>query len=284
MNKFLKLTLFFIISYLLTSTVATAEIIFSDHFDSQPDWNTSQDNNSLSGWSGNLAQNRGGNYEAGYISASGAHGAQGKGFIQYWDKTTGYSYAQDNWLIKNDINFPNDWYLGYWFQHDANWDWGSAASLKLLKVHFNDGTTWDIYNTNFCAGCPNWRVPEGAGFSLCTDDSGQNWAGSWNDLGNEWHYYVWHFNHNEGTLELTIDGNNAMKTNYPTNYPGSGWDRSYGMSFGGNISNGGGGVNEMWTKYDDIVIATTLGEVHNFLGVQETAPSIDAPIDFKQEN
>ncbi|MCB2217364.1 MAG: hypothetical protein KQH59_14945 [Desulfobulbaceae bacterium] len=267
MNSSKTYSLILIITILLMNTLCHAEIIFSDNFDSQPDWNSSQDPNLLNHWDEVLSQNRGGAYEALYISTNGENGSQGKGVVQYWDSTTGYSYAQDNWLIKNNIHFPNEWYLGYWFQHDPEWDWGGVSSLKLLKVHFNDGSTWDIYATNFCAACPEWRVPSGAGFSWCTDDAGRNWAGSWNDLGGQWHYFIWHFNHSEGILELTVDGINAMKTDYSTSYPGSGWDSGYGISFGGNISNGGGGKNEMWTKYDDIIIATSLNEVTEFLGV-----------------
>jgi hypothetical protein len=253
-----------------------AAIIFSDNFDSQPDWNMSQSASLLSGWSDKMEENRGGSYEVGYISSTGAHGGSGKGFVQYWDQAGGYGYAQDSWLMKSNLNFTDDWYLGYWFQHDPNWDWGSVASLKLLKVHFDNGETWDIFWTNFCSGCPSWNVPAGTGFSMCTDDWGRNWGGSWNVLGSDWHYFVWHFKHSTGTLELSIDGADAMKTAYTTSYPGTGWDSAYGFSFGGNITNGGGGVNEMWTKYDDVVLATSKVEVENFLGINSvdiTAPS-----------
>ena len=278
-----------IIGILLVSLVclstADAEILLGDHFDSQPDWNTSQDSGLLSIWSGSLAQNRGGNFEAGYISPAGAHGGSGKGFIQYWDQASGYAYAQDIWLMKSNVNFPNEWYLGYWFQVDPQWDWGSASNLKLLKVHFDDGETWDIFWTGFCAGCEDWRLPDGAIRSLCTDQWGKNWAGRWSDLGSEWHYFVWHFNHSEGTLELFVDGQPAMQTEYPTNYPGTGWDSNYGISFGGNITNGGGGVNEMWTKFDDVVIATTQSEVENFLGVSSsTPPPAETPEDIDDDS
>lgn len=63
-----------------------------------------------------------------------------------------------------------------------------------------------------------------------------------------------------------------MATNYPTAFPGTGWDSTYGISFGGNITDGGGGVAEQWTKYDDIVIATTKSEIEHFLGV-DSPPS-----------
>ena len=273
----LNRTLLVAVCVLLTTSAASAEVLFGDHFDSQPNWNFSQDGRLLSGWSEAQGQNRGGNYEVGYISSAGAHGGSGKGFIQYWDKTTGYSYAQDCWLIKRGISFPDEWYLGYWLQHDPNWDWGGVSSLKLLKVHFNNGATWDIYATNFCAGCPDWRVPGGCGFSWCTDEWGRNWAGCWNDLGTAWHHFIWHFRHSTGTLELYVDGQLAMKTSYGTAFPGSGWDSGYGISFGGNITNGGGGVNEMWTKYDDVVIATTRQEVEAFLGVEGGDPGDTAP-------
>ncbi len=255
---------------------AGAATIFSDHFDSTPDWSMSQ-SGAPQGWSGKLGQNRGGNYDVGYINATGRHGSSGKGFIQYWDKTTGYSYAQDSWLMKSNINIPGEFYLGYWFQHDPSWDWGSVSSLKIMKIHFNDNTTWDIYWTNFCAGCTDWRVPAGTGFSICTDEYGKNWYGSWNALGSNWHYFIWHVNHATGLLELTIDGVSVAKTSYATSFKGTGFDSVYGVNFGGNITNGGGGVNEMWTKYDDIIMATTRAEVESFLGigstpVQDTTP------------
>lgn len=284
MNKISMLTRSICILYIMVSAVASAEVIFSDNFDAQPDWNSSMDASQLLKWDEKMAENRGGQYEASYISSDGAYGGQGKGFIQYWDEASGYSYAQDNWLMKNNVNFPNEWYLGYWFQHDPEWDWGSVGSLKLLKVHFNTGATWDIYATNFCAACPDWQVPSGSGYSWCTDDAGRNWAGSWNALNGEWHYFVWRFNHSAGTISLTIDGVNAMETNYQTDYPGSGWDSEYGISFGGNISNGGGGKNEMWTKYDNIIIATTVQEVEDFLnadgGVTSPAP-VSVPSGFQ---
>ena len=127
----------------------------------------------------------------------------------------------------------------------------------------------------------------GAVRSLCTDEWGRNWAGSWSDLGSGWHYFLWHFNHSNRTLELYVDGQPAMQTEYATNYSGSGWDSSYGISFGGNITDGGGGVNEMWTKYDDVVIATTRSEVESFLGVsgisETTPPASDEELPASDE-
>lgn len=271
-NLIFVLSLVFLIMFLASSYVQAATL-FSDDFDSQPDWNMSQNASLLSGWSEKLGQNRGGDYQAGYISSTGRHGPSGKGFIQYWDKTASYSSAQDCWLMKRNIDFPDEWYLGYWFQRDPNWSWGSVSSLKIMKIHFNNGTTWDIYWSNFCAGCPSWRVPSDAGFSICTDEYGRNWAGSWNELGTGWHYFIWHFKHSTQTLELIIDGVGAIKTSYTPSYSGTGWDDIYGISFGGNITDGGGGVNEMWTKYDDVIIATTRAEVEEFLGVESSFDS-----------
>lgn len=111
--------------------------------------------------------------------------------------------------------------------------------------------------------------------TICTDEWGKNTFSGWNSISDgNWHYFVWHFNHSTGTLELFIDGVSAANTNVATAYPGTGWDSAFGISFGGNITNGGGGVNEMWTKYDDIIIATTKTEVENFLGIgtQVTTP------------
>ena len=106
-------------------------VIFGDHFDNQPDWNTSQDGDLLTGWDFSQSGNFGGDFEAGYINSNGAHGGAGKGFTQYWDLRNPIGYAQDIWLTKNDINYPNEWYLGYWYQVDPSWDWGNADALKV---------------------------------------------------------------------------------------------------------------------------------------------------------
>jgi len=254
-----------------------AEIIFSDHFDNQPEWDMTQSSSLLSGWTSKLGQNRGGNFEVGYINAIGAHGGSGKGFVQYWDRTGEYGYAQDCWLSVSPVNYPNEFFIGYWFQFDPNWGWAGPdqmiAALKLWKIHFNNGENWGVGWGTFCYQCFDapWQgapygPPPGCGYALCTTE-GQNWAGCYNALGGEWHYFIWHINHSAGFANLTIDGEDAMQTSNPTAFEGTGWDSGYGISFGGNVTDGGGSVNEMWTKYDDVIIATTLTEVEEFLGV-----------------
>lgn len=255
-----------------------ADILFSDNFDDQEDWNMSQSSSLLTGgWTQKLGQNRGGNFEVGYINATGAHGGSGKGFVQYWDRTGQYGSAQDCWLSISPFNWPNEWYFGYWLQFDPNWNWNGPdqqiSSFKLWKIHFNNGENWGVGWQNFFAYCPaaSWsppyNPPPGCGHALATDEGGRNWAGCWNDLGGEWHYYIWHVNHSTGFLGVTIDGVDVMQTQNATDFPGTGWDSGYGLSFGGNVTDGGGGISEMWSKYDDVVIATTLAEVEEFLGV-----------------
>lgn len=279
--KFLFLTAVSIVfGIMVFLPLSHAEILLGDHFDSQPDWNSSQSSSLLDVWGSVQMNNRGGTYEAAYISATGAHGSSGKGFTQYWDQTTSMGSAQDIWLIKNNINFPNEWYLGYWYKVDTNWDFGSVASLKLLKIHFDNGTTFDINWASWYSSLypteAQWP-PSGCDFQYKTDEWGLNSFGCWNAIADgNWHYFVWHFNHSEGTISLSIDGEDAANTSNATNFQGSGWDPAYGISFGGNITDGGGGTDEMWTKYDDIVIATTKSEVESFLNVSSSSESVSS--------
>ncbi len=270
------------------SPVSKAAIIWGDNFDSQPDWDMSQSADLLSFWTGKLGENRGGDYEVGYINTNGAHGVSGKGFIQYWDQVDG-GYAQDSWLTAQDvIDFPNEWYMGYWFKVDPNWDLGDLTSVKIMKIHFNDGTTWDLYWTNFIASCgDSWcNADASCEFQISSDEWAKKVFGCWSEIEDSlsgpnndgWNYFIWHFNHSENLVELEIDGVDAVRVapSVLSEFPGTGWDGSYGLSFGGNVTNGGGGVDEMWQAYDDVVITTTKEDTEDFLGIAEadtTPPS-----------
>ena len=273
--------------------VCLSGIIFSDHFDNQPDWDTSQSVDLLDKWTSVTAENRGGNYEAGYINSEGSHGS-GKGFIQYWDKTEEYGSAQNCWLnVKNSFEFPNEWYLGYWYKVDPEWDFGGIDSLKTMKIHFNDcvgecqpygsnsGTTWDVgyWRTNGISYCgDDWcSVNSSCGAQLSTDEYARKVFGCWNEIANPnsgpnddgWNYFIWRFNHEKNLVELEINGRDQLKISPSSSqdFPGNGWNGPYGLNFGGNPTDGGGGANEMWQAYDDIVIATSKELVEDFMGI-----------------
>jgi hypothetical protein len=259
--------------------LTSGEVIFGDHFDSQVDWNSTQDSNLLDVWDQQQcgAGNNYGDYLGGYIDSQGAHD-EGKGFRQYWDKDYGEDYAQDCWLINNDVDFPDEWYLGYWYRHQGDWDWGHIdTNLKLLKIHFdNPETTWDLgYWTRFYAsgttGYPRgYSLPEGCDIKApATDEWGGSWVDyCWDNNDEEWHYWIWHVEHSTNTLEVFVDGV-SVKDNVTPEYPGDGFAYEYGMSFGGNIGGGfdDSGVGEYWTDYDDVVVATSRIEVEEFLGL-----------------
>jgi len=256
-------------SFTFDTIAAAGDILFGTHFDDENDWNTSQLASLLNDWDQVSSQNRGGSYEVGYIGQNGE--ASGKCFKQLWDTTSGTG-AQDCWLIKNHIDLPDEFWLGYKFKVDTNWDWGSAVSLKIMKLHFSNGDTFDINWCNSHYGMPSPWVPPGGGFSIATDTMGKNWFGRWADIDDgAWHTFIWHFKHSTNTLECFVDGVDAKLTSETPAFPGTGWDdgtvSGYAISFGGNITNGGGGVSEMWDKYDDICIGTTRAKVEEYLGI-----------------
>jgi hypothetical protein len=141
-----------------------------------------------------------------------------------------------------------------------------------MKLHFDNGTTWDIGWHSSDYGMTTPYTPPGGGLAIGTDAYGDNWFCSWTDIDDgDWHTFVWHMKHSTGVLELFVDGVDAALTTKSTAYVGTGWDdgseSGYAISFGGNIENGGGGVSEMWDKYDDVCIGTTRAKVEEYLGI-----------------
>lgn len=277
---------------------ASASVVFSCDFEWGADWNCSQGDTApvANGWDGVQCFNRGGDFEAAYVNAAGAKQGM-RGFIQYWDATPSQGAAQDIWLISTSISFPLDYYIGYWFKIDANWDWGDVTSLKVIKTNFadNSNTSWDI-NWTSSANYPNpseyyvvdgsnWTGAANCGQTINTDEMIRQGMGCWNHIADgQWHHFIWHMNHAAGTLSLWIDGSDALQMQLITPPFGSPFsDGVNGLerwNFGGNISDGGGGYAEMYTAYDDIIIATTRAEVESFLGVGQpdtTAPNMSNP-------
>ncbi len=283
---------FLLVLILLTIPLSVpADVIFSDDFEWGSDWDSSQSSvaPTANGWDGTLIANRGGSYEACYVNAAGAkQGA--RGFIQYWDTIEGTG-AQDIWLTTNSITFTNEYYIGFWFKVDTNWDWGSVSSLKLIKTNYADvgNTTWDIvWYSNFIAACgdswcnidgTNWTGDSGCDAALCPGGSAAEVFGCWSDVDDgNWHYFIFHINHSGNIMTIEIDGNDAGQMS-PTGDYGTpftdGINGSERWNFGGNITNGGGGYSEMYTAYDDLIIATTKEEVETFLGVSgSSTPTI----------
>lgn len=269
----MKRLLSILIVLLFFPLITNAAVLFSDDFEWGADWHTSDGTTvpEANGWSDAYSQaNRGGSYDASYVNAAG--GKTGRGWIQYWDQAT-VGYAQDIWLnFPASIGNQNDIYIGYWFKIDPEWDWGSANRLKIFKLHFYPSdTTWDIYWGDWCASMPSGGnyPPAGEDFTICTDEYGLNTFGGWNSIAdNDWHSFVWHINVTSGTLSLKIDNENAANTSNSTAFPAesTGVWQDGGDGVGGNISDGGGGKAEMWSAWDNFIIATTEAEVTTFLG------------------
>lgn len=283
--------LYIILLMFFVPVYAEASIIFSDNFNWEENWDSSQAATVLQthDWGGFSAQNRGGDFEAAYVNELGARGP-GKGFIQYWDQTTDYEYAQDIWLSLRSsliphptlqpIVFPDEYFIGYWFKVDPEWDWGGITSYKIIKTNYADGTTWDIvWGHQFLAYCgDSWCSVDGSYWtgdpnciaSISTDDSVREVTGCWSDVNDgQWHSFIWHMNHPARTLSLSIDGIDASQmspsTLYSDTYAGGIGTERWGI--GGNVTNGGGGKDEMWSAFDDFIIATTQDEIESFWSV-----------------
>lgn len=294
--KIKHILLVIFVAFLLPLTL-NAEVLFSDDFEWGADWNSGQANAeaiaSAHGW-GSVAvgmQNRGGSYEAAYINSAGAKQGS-RGFIQYWDKTTEYAYAQDIWLKSYPVFnfFPDEYYIGYWFKVDPEWGWaGDSNSLKIIKTNFGDGgsTTWDIVwkhiYSPYCGDTwcyvdsNNWTGDAGCDASIQVGpDAGSMMLGCWSAMmDGEWHCFIWHMKHSTGVLTLSIDGEDALQMK-SASAPGAIYQAGVGSvrwEFGGNITNGGGTKAEQWTAYDDLIIATTRTEVEDFLGVSGATPA-----------
>jgi len=266
---------------------AHAEVVFSDDFEWGSDWNSSQGTTApiANGWSGILCTNRGGSYEAAYVNSAGAKQGS-RGFIQYWDQTEEQGSAQDIWLTTAGIEFPDEYYVGYWFKVDPGWGWaGNVNSLKIIKTEYVGGTTWNInwchVFIQYCADgwCnvdgTNWTGDASCEASISTD-ANKYVFGCWSDVADgNWHYFVWHMKHSTGVLECSIDGVDAIQMS-PAAAPGSPYTAGVSTTrwnFGGNITDGGGTKAEQWTAYDDLIIATTEDEVLDFLGMGDEPES-----------
>lgn len=277
---------------LLMATQAQASVIFQDDFEWSADWNSTQDLPVGCVWTSKTTVDPGGSYESMYVNATGAKNGS-RGMIQYWDSPT--SATHENWITKAGLTMPDEYYIGYWFKVDPSWSWGSAASLKIIKQNVGAAnTTWDInwisqgtMNAYCCGdaaagGLDDWCVINGTRWtgdsallaSIATDEMAYKMYGNWSEIDDgNWHYFVWHMKHSTETLELSVDGSNAYQMGANQWPPASNYSEGVNterFSFGGNFSNGGGGVNEMYTAYDDVIIATTEAEVLSFLSVIAT--------------
>ena len=286
----MKIKWFILLSLLVLAIPCSSysETLFSDDFEWGSDWNSSQsaDIPQANGWGGVLATDFGGSYETMYVNSAAGSKSGTRALVQYWDNTGGAT--QESWLTQQPISgwsFPNEYYIGYWFKVDTNWSWGSATSLKTWKVNYVTGdTTWDIgWMSGFVVACgddwcnvdgTNWTGDSNCVAAIHTDEDCREVFGCWSDVNDgEWHYFIWHMNHSDEVIELSIDGNDASQMS-PTGGYGSPFTSGVGttrFNFGGNLSSGGGGYNEMFTAHDDLIIATTLAEVTTFLGVGEAS-------------
>ncbi|MCB2217981.1 MAG: hypothetical protein KQH59_18115 [Desulfobulbaceae bacterium] len=287
-SRVLLVVLFF------SASASYGEVLYSDDFEWGSDWNSSMDNTlpGANGWNGVSASDMGGSYETIYVNSAAGYKSGSRAMVQYWDSGTGSTH--ESWLMQQPISgwsFPNEYYIGYWFKVDTNWDWGSAASLKTWKVNYTTGdVTWDIgWLSGFIAYCgddwcnvdgTNWTGDSGCEAALHTDEEVAEVFGCWSDVDDgEWHYFVWHINHSGEVIEVSIDGNDASQMS-PSGSYGSPFTEGVGttrFNFGGNFSAGGGGYDEMYTAYDDLIVATSQAEVESFLGVSSEAatPSIN---------
>ena len=284
MKNFVRVVIF---AMLLASPDCFAETLFSDDFEWGSDWNSSQGvtipNNN--GWSSLLMNNRGGSYEAGYVDTKNAKSGS-RGFTQYWDNTDSYGSAQECAFLKSSLSLPDEFFVGFNYKVDPNWAWGSASRLKITRHYTSTSDSVIPTWSNFCATCEDgegnctWTAGQQLPPSRCSSDmavglsDAKQWGACWNEVDDgEWHSFIYRYKHSTGEIQTWLDGIDITSPTPPEQgYSGTGWDQSYGIRFGGNISDGGP-ASEYYTAYDDFIVATTKAEVDDFLGTGDEPES-----------
>jgi len=197
--------------------------------------------------------------------------------------TMTWESAQECWIYDDDTTLPDEFWLGFWHCFDPGWNWGSVSSLKLVKQRVYDGdsldvawVTWNGYMDTVYGACDDTDYQYSSSFcdspaySFTTSNLGRSMQSCWTNERYGWHYYIWHFEYSTETVDLYLDGVAVEQydCDFPGGWPVGGWMTNWGLDIGGNITDGCPGcVNEQWTKYDDIIVATTRAEVENFLCV-----------------
>jgi len=263
--------------FLIYPNISKAEVIFGDHFDNQPDWDGCSD--PPAPWADfGYRRDRWCNTATIGGDWPDAHGTSGKSFRIEWPPH-GYPMWQ-LYLPTYAAEGLNDFYTGFWYKHNAGWDFGTDATHKWVYLpETNSGNRNMInYQSRYGAQYGHAIVPDGSTVIVSDIPFDVN--------DDDWHYVIIYLKHstgsgnNDGQLRLWWDG---VEANWRQRWsPYEDWDNTH-INFGsgstwtsfmayGYQDRADSETGYSWglgntEYYDDIVIATTKEDVERFLGV-----------------
>jgi len=251
---------------LIIAVPASATVFISDHFDGQSDWNGCSD--PPSPW-GTYSYNQKYCNTVMIDDAWGDAHNSGKSVRILWSASmTELGMRADQAGGKSSL------YIGFWYKHNAGWNWGGDATQKWIYFPETGGNRTML---SFKSGSVCWF--DGYSYSLCTTDHPSVTSSAWlND--DSWHSYIIYASPAGGDLRVWRDGTelNWNGNNLNINYGGSSFDSGAGgaLLFGYQSRPDWGSGNISY--FDDCIIASTKEEVENFLDVAGSRePSNSAP-------
>lgn len=267
---------FFVFTVAIMSATASAEVYVGDHFDNQADYDGCGGGSLMpSPWgSYNYFEDRYCNHLFIGGDWGDAHGSTGKSLKLEWPQAMS-AFGLDSWHVAD--NNLNEFWFGFWWKHDAGWDWGGDRIHKWVYLPTTNSGDRIMLNYDHEGGKN--------GISIIPSD-GQNYYATnipFDTTDGNWHYFVIYLKHssgtglNDGQLRLWRDGVEAAWANTSTETT---WDNTH-IDFGSgstwtSFMNFGYQSRPDWgpgntSYYDDIVIASTRVEVEEFLGLGDTA-------------
>lgn len=251
---------------LIIAVPASATVFISDHFDGQSDWNGCSD--PPSPWTSYFYNEKWCNRVGIDDSWGDAHNS-GKSVRILWAASMMELGMEDA-----EAGGKSSLYIGFWYKHNAGWDWGGDATQKWIYFPETGGNRTMV---SFKSGSVCWF--DGYSYSLCTTDHPSVTSSAWlND--DSWHSYIIYTSPAGGDLRIWRDGTelNWNGDNLNINYGGSLFDSGGGnkLLFGYQSRPDWGSGNISY--FDDIIVASTKEEVENFLGAGGSRePSNSAP-------
>lgn len=251
---------FFYVSY------AFGEVYISDHFDNQADWTGRVDGKGVNPpepwWNY-------GYYNSERIHISSIDDAHGSGkclWIEWPTSMTELGLMTPTTVAESKSTL----WVGFWFRHNAGWDWGGDKTYKWFYGPQAGGDRWMI----------NFQSKHGTIIGDTRLDS--NISFDTND--DQWHSFIIKMKHNtpynyDGELRMWMDGIEVQwtivygtmtsNTKLMFNETGSVWDSSF-LVFGFQSRPDWGTGNRSY--FDDLIVASTREEVENFLGLLPSTP------------
>lgn len=242
---------------LLVASVANSTIYFSEDFDDWDDWDGGDDgmdyaeefnffNNSTSQWP--------------YMAVNGdlddAHGSTGKSAIITWpdlQREVGFSTYTGSYTHL---------YIGFWFKHNANFNVSDSHKWIYFPEVSGNRTMLSLNNSTigfFNGSSYSCEVSTGTASDEHPSTSSSDW---YNDT--TWHSYIIYAHPGNSDIRIWRDGTELdwECNNLSVSFGGTSFDSDW-MSWGyqsrsyfsSNIS-----------YYDDIIRASTMAEVEDFLG------------------